>query len=106
MKSQCIRCNANYYLNSEGKCVKISDDDCSIISILNNFPERLSICENYCSNSGKTKYVQATYKNNTNNGSLEILMNSLEITLIIIIMRINIIINIIIIIWGKNYLII
>ena len=73
LKSQCIRCNAEYYLNSEGKCVKISDEDCSIISILNDFPERLSICQNYCTNSGKTKYVQATYKNNTNNGSLETL---------------------------------
>ena len=72
-KAKCIRCESNYYLNSEGNCVQYSDEDCSLISILNDFPKKYLFCRNYCSNSGNTKYIQATFRNASNNGSIETL---------------------------------
>lgn len=61
LNAKCILCDSEYYLNYEGKCVKMIDDDCSIISILENYPERYDACENYCINK---LYIQFDYKNN------------------------------------------
>ena len=66
IKGQCIECSNGYYLNSEGNCLPISIEECSLTLIMDNFPERYKICENLCS-SYKYIDVNLTYKIESNN---------------------------------------
>ena len=70
-KGQCIRCKEGFYLNSDGKCAAFSLEDCTLISIVENFPEKYIQCKSICDNY-KNIYVDLTYnkisdKNNGNN---------------------------------------
>ena len=65
IKGQCISCEDNYYLNYDGNCEKIYPEDCSLISIAEEFPKRYSICRRFCNYNNI--YVQIKYKKNTNN---------------------------------------
>ena len=62
-KAKCIQCNSEYYLNSEGECVEISDEDCSFVSIAYDItPKRLMMCEHFCWNINKI-YYEINYYN-------------------------------------------
>ena len=46
--STCISCEDDYYLNDEGKCEKLTLDECSFLSILQNYNKFLYACQNLC----------------------------------------------------------
>ena len=64
-KAKCIKCNSKYYLNSEGECIEISDEDCSLVSIVFDITQkRLIMCNNFCNNYENDKiYYEINYYN-------------------------------------------
>jgi hypothetical protein len=49
INAECIECETGYYKNDFGDCVLLKDEDCSLISIIENFPERYQDCRRICS---------------------------------------------------------
>ena len=66
IKAKCKGCEQDYVLNSEGNCFKKQEDNCSLLSIIQNYPEKFYSCQSLCYNGDKI-FVEISYKNNTNN---------------------------------------
>ena len=66
-KGQCIRCQYDFYLTSEGKCEGTpSLGDCNLNSIVENFPEKYKQCRNLCDDY-KNIYIDLIYNKDENN---------------------------------------
>ena len=67
-KAKCIECElGNYHLNSYGNCELIATEDCSLISIAKNFPERFELCYRYCLYEKDFELLDIPFINKTNN---------------------------------------
>ena len=67
-KAKCIECElGNYHLNSYGNCELIATEDCSLISIAKNFPERFELCYRYCFCVTGFEFLEIPFINKTNN---------------------------------------
>ena len=59
------------YLNYNGNCVDIQKEDCSLVSIINDFPDKYLICREFCS-LYKNIYTQITYTKNEKSEILDL----------------------------------
>jgi len=62
INTTCIQCLDGYYLNSYGYCSPITYEDCSLFSIIQNFPKKYNECQKFCDDS-KNIYIDLTIKN-------------------------------------------
>ena len=65
IETQCINCNSEYYLNSQGICEKVSIEDCTLTSIINNFPLQFKKCKAFCDYPYKYKKIEIEYINSS-----------------------------------------
>ena len=70
INTQCIKCESGYYKNLNGNCVPLTIDDCSIISIIQNYPQKYEECKNFC-NKGRYPFIEILIKNNNNSSQDE-----------------------------------
>ena len=66
IEAKCIVCENGYNINDYGNCAPLKDKDCSILSIIQNFPERYQDCRRLC-NYNDYAYLHFLIKNNTIN---------------------------------------
>lgn len=69
IETKCIECLDGYYLNSKGSCEKMTMENCSILSILNNFPEQYLLCKYFCFYDFSNIYIEIPFVNTTNNNN-------------------------------------
>ena len=68
-KTECIRCQNGFFKNDEGNCEKLSDEKCSLISIIENYSQKYRQCNDYFN---KTNYSSIDYLiENENNDQIE-----------------------------------
>ena len=82
IKTECINCLDGYFLDNNGSCQKITiEEDCSLINIVRNFPQRYTDCYYYCYNYDND-YIfldfLITKKNETNNKNNTIIFSITE----------------------------
>ena len=63
-KGKCIQCQNGYDLDSDGNCVKMIPEDCTLISIYKNLT-KFSKCIEFCNNYNNI-YVELIYKKKNN----------------------------------------
>ena len=71
INAECIACESGYYKNDYGNCIPLKEEDCSLFSIIQNFPERYKDCMRICNNYNYA-YLDFLIKNyNTDNNNEE-----------------------------------
>ena len=63
--AECIKCDSGYYQNSNGDCIPLKDEDCSLYSIIQYFPQRYYDCKELCYNNNYA-YMNLVILNNSN----------------------------------------
>ena len=79
INTECKRCENGYYLNDYGNCIILTIEDCSLVSIIQNFPQRFTYCKRFCDQNSYSyvNYVIKNYGNENNNDLIEVNMNEI-----------------------------
>ena len=79
INTECKKCENGYYLNDYGNCIILTIEDCSLVSIIQNFPQRYTECKTFCDQKSYC-YIDYVIKNNgneNNNGLIKVNMSEI-----------------------------
>ena len=79
INTECKKCENGYYLNDYGKCIILTIEDCSLVSIIQNFPQRYTECKTFCDQKSYcyVDYVIKNYGKESNNDLIKANMSEI-----------------------------
>ena len=79
INTECKSCENGYYLNDYGNCIILTIEDCSLVSIIQNFPQRYTECKKFCDQKSYSyvDYVIKYYGNESNNDFIKVNMSEI-----------------------------
>lgn len=79
INTECKRCENGYYLNNYGNCIILTIEDCSLVSIIQNFPQRYTECKKFCDQKSYSyvDYIIKYYGDEKNNDLIKVNMSEI-----------------------------